>query len=237
MGSGLMRGYRLRRGLPVRASMTLAVVAAAGVVGCSGPPLANPAGRSTAPPHSSASTPGTSTPVSPGSNGTETAASQPTTAVGGGSMQAFGEQVFALVAANRVRLNGLIVTPSEVSGETCTSVYSNQGLAIAAKTQNADMSEIPPAGTPVALVSACEHGTTIAQIATDNTIDAHNETAVIDALWPDPLFSIVTGNADGTDSTSTHTASQRTMVNDAFTALDHLETLLGIGALSCGSLR
>ena len=143
-------------------------------------------------------------------------------------MQAFGEQVFALVAANRVRLNGLIVTPSEVSGETCTSVYSNQGMAIAARTQDANMSEIPPVGTPVALVSACERGTTIVQIAADNTLDAQNETAVIDALWPDPLFSVVTGNADGTDSSSTHTASQQTMVGDSFAALDHLEALLGI---------
>jgi hypothetical protein len=237
MGSGLMRSYRFRRGLLVRAPVALAVLAAAGVVGCSGAPLANPAGSSTASPHSAAPGPtalgpGTSTPVSPAPGGRESAASQPAAAVGDGSMQAFGEQVFALVAANRVRLNGLIVTPSEVSGETCTSVYSNQGMAIAAQTQDANMSKVPPVGTPVALVSACERGTTIVQIAADNTIDAQNETAVIDALWPDPLFSIVTGNADGTDSSSTHTASQQTMVGDSFAALDHLETLLGISALS-----
>jgi hypothetical protein len=236
MGSGLMRSYRLGRGLLVRAPVVLAVVAAAGVVGCSGPSLANPAGSSTASPHSAAPVstapaPGTSTPVSPAPGSRESAASQSATAVGGGSMQAFGQQVFALVAANRVRLNGLIVTPSsEVSGETCTSVYSNQGMAIAAQTQDANMSKVPPVGTPVALVSACERGTTIVQIATDNTIDAQNETAVIDALWPDPVFSIVTGNADGTDSSSTHTASQQTMVGDGFAALDHLEALLGVSA-------
>ena len=145
-------------------------------------------------------------------------------------MQAFGEQVFALAAANRARLNGLIVTPFEVPGETCTAVYSNHGYAIAAETQDANMSEIPPVDTPVALVSACERGTTIVQIASDNTVDAQSDTAVIDALWPDPLFSIVTGDADGSDTTSTHDASQQTMVDDAFVALDHLEGLLGISA-------
>lgn len=145
-------------------------------------------------------------------------------------MQAFGKQVFALAAANRARLNGLIVTPAEVSGETCVAVYSNKGYAIAAETQDANMSEIPSLDTPVSVVSACERGTTIVQIGSSNTIDAQSNTAVIDALWPDPLFSLVTGAADGSDTTSTHDASQQTMVAAAFTALNHLEGLLGISA-------
>lgn len=145
-------------------------------------------------------------------------------------MQAFGKQVFALAAANRARLSGLLVTPSEVAGETCIAVYSNKGYAIAAATQDANMSEIPPADTPVALVSACERGTAIVQITSSNTVDAQSSTSVIDALWPNRLFSLVRGDADGSDATSTHDASQQTMVDAAFAALDHLERLLGIDA-------
>jgi hypothetical protein len=145
-------------------------------------------------------------------------------------MQTFGQQVFALAAANRARLSGLIVKPSAVPGETCISVYSNRGYAIAAETQDANMSEIPPVNTPVAFVSACERGTTIVAIGSSNTVDAQNSTGVIDTLWPDPLFTLVTGNADGSDTTSTHDASQQTMVDAAVAALDHLEGLLGISA-------
>lgn len=146
-------------------------------------------------------------------------------------MQAFGGQVFALAAANRARLKGLIVTPPGIPGETCTAVYSNRGYAIAAETQDANMSEIPPVDTPVAVVSACERGTTIVAIGSSNTIDAQDSTTVDDSLWPaPPVFTLITGDADGSDATSTHDASQQTMVDAASAALDHLEALLGISA-------
>ena len=148
-----------------------------------------------------------------------------------GSRLLLGDQVFALVAANRARLSRLIVTPPEVRGETCIAVYSNQGYAIAAQTQDANMSEIPPLDTPVALVSACERGTAIVQIASSNTVNAQNSTSFIDAIWPDPpLFTLITGDAGGSDATSTHDAPQQTMVDAAFTALEHWEALLGITA-------
>ena len=237
MGSRLLQGHRIGHVLLVRTLVALAAVTAVGVVGCGGSPWAGSAAQHAA----SAGTVGArasataasaaSTTTPPTSANTGAVATPPAAATGGGaSMQAFGEQVFALAAANRARLNGLIVMPSAVPGETCIAVYSNQGYAIAAETQDANMSEIPPVDTPVALVSACERGTTIVQIASDNTVDAQSDSAVIDALWPDPLFSIVTGDADGSDTTSTHDASQQTMVDDAFVALDHLEGLLGISA-------
>src|ERR1700678_3783373 len=118
MGSGLLRSYRLGRGVLGRAPVALATLAVVGVVGGSGHPLANPAGRSTASAHPAAPAPpapapGTSTPVSRAPGSRESAASPSATAVGDGSMQAFGEQVFALVAGNRVRLLGRIETPSE----------------------------------------------------------------------------------------------------------------------------
>jgi hypothetical protein len=39
---------------------------------------------------------------------------------------------------------------------------------MAAQTQYANVSQMPPAGTPKAYVAACERGTAVAQIASDN---------------------------------------------------------------------
>ena len=238
MGPRLLHRHGIGQALLVRIPVVFAAITAVGVVGCGSSPSADSAAQhaasaSTVGARASAAAASTAlTSTAPSASASTGAVATPAAAATGGdaSIQSFGEQVFALAATNRARLNKLIVTPSEVSGETCIAVYSNQGYAIAAKTQDANMSEIPPVNTPVALVSACERGTTIVQIATSNTVDAQSSTSVIDALWPDPLFSLVTGDADGSNTTSTHVASQQTMVNAAFTALDHLEGLLGISA-------
>jgi hypothetical protein len=143
-------------------------------------------------------------------------------------MQEFGEQVFSLVADNRARLKLLLVMPSATAGEKCVSVYSDRGDAIAAQTQDSDVGQIPPPGTPKAMVSACERGSTITQIATDNVVDMHHDTAVLDAQYPAALTTLGLENADGSDMRTTHNVSQQILLHDATAALEHLEDLVGL---------
>ena len=225
MGSWLLRGQWPGRRLLVPISVGLAALMT-GVAGCGGSASAGSkapveSGQTAAP---TSSAPGSSAPGSKEA----TASAPPSASAGTASMQEFGEQVFSLVADNRARLKLLLVMPSATAGEKCVSVYSDRGDAIAAQTQDSDVGQIPPPGTPKAMVSACERGSTITQIATDNVVDMHHDTAVLDAQYPAALTTLGLENADGSDMRTTHNVSQQILLHDATAALEHLEDLVGL---------
>lgn len=210
-------------GLPVLLSVVLGAVTAAGIAGCGGARQATAAGGTptatalAAPATAASGRAATATPPAPASP-----ASSPA------SLQAFGKQVFSFAQDNTARLKSLTVIPASVAGTRCVSVYSNRGYAIAAKTQDADMRQVPPAGTPTAMVSACERHNIVTQIATDN-VDAKDETAVLDAQYPTALTTLGHANPDGSDLRTTHHASQAQLLTAAAAAFSHLESLLGSG--------
>jgi hypothetical protein len=192
-----------------------------GIAGCGGSSSSGPKAR--------AESTNAAAPTSPATGTKEATTSAPPSAnAGAASMQAFGEQVFSLAAANRARLKVLMLAPPSDAGLKCVSVYSDRGDAVAAQTQDADVSQIPPPGTPKAMVSACKHAGAITQIVTDNVVDMHHDTAVLDARYPIAITTLGLENADGSDLRTTHNVSQQTLLSDATAALEHLETLLGL---------
>jgi hypothetical protein len=203
---------------PLRSALlvgSVIAVAAAGSAGCAGSTSAGSNGSLASP---------TLTPAPPPA-ARDTGATAPVSVAAQSSVQGLGDRVFALAAHNRARLGQLLVTPSSVPGLTCVAIYSNAGEALAARTQDADMSQLPVPGTPTALISACKRGDTIVQIAADSVTNAHHDTVVLD---DPPVITLGHGNANGSDLRTTHHVTQQALLSNADTALQHLEQLLGL---------
>jgi hypothetical protein len=215
VASGLPRG----RCPPARSPVALVALALAAVAGCSSPSAGPEAS------HTAGAKPTATASQAAGTGAAAVSSSAPADPA---SIQEFGEQVFSLAADNSARLKLLTVIPPSLAGLKCISVYSNRGDAIAAETQESDVSQEPPLGTPTAMVAACEHGTTITQISTDNVIDMQEDTAVYDVQYPSAITTLGKENADGSDLRTTHDVPQATLLLDAAAALRHLEGLIGV---------